>query len=259
MFTSAVGMAAQFTFPYVGLRRTPAGSVSSIVASFVMLSREGWFVTSAHVIDEIVALENESDIPHSEVWAIPGFATLRPRLTWARVHRPADIAIGRIEPVDPDSFTRLPLLRDTEAAPLVQGAAVCRLGFPFYGVAATFDEASGDFAIADGAFPIPRFALDGIVSRFNRRAAPDGSVGVFVETSTPGLRGQSGGPLLDVDGRLCGIQSHTEHLDLGFDARYLGADGVEVVERQFLNVGAATHVDEVRSLLDSEGIPYEVG
>ena len=110
-----------------------------------------------------------------------------------------------------------------------------------------------------GAFPVPSFALDGIVSRFRRVTADDGSAqATFVETSTPGLRGQSGGPLLDAAGRVCGIQSHTIHLDLGFDAQFSAGDGV-ACERQFLNVGESTHVADVIALLDEVGVHYQLG
>lgn len=39
---------------------------------------------------------------------------------------------------------------------------------------------------------------------------------MFIETSTPRLRGQSGGPIFDVNGAIWAIQSQTHHLKLGF-------------------------------------------
>jgi len=38
-----------------------------------------------------------------------------------------------------------------------------------------------------------------------------------IELSTPGLRGQSGGPLFNSEGIICGMQSSTNHLHLGFE------------------------------------------
>lgn len=269
MFAHAVQTAARFTHPYLGLRRSAQG-VSAVVAGFVVLNDAGWIVTSAHLIDEIAAREADvlaaveaatdpAAVAHTELWAVPGFVETRPRVTQAFLNRAADIAVARLEPCSPMAHDVLPRLRDTVAEPIEQGESVCRLGFPFHGIAAGFDEALGQFDVPADNFPVPRFALDGIVSRFNRRTAPDGTSAVFIETSTPGLRGQSGGPLLDRQGRICGIQSHTSHLDLGFDAAYTASDGSQVVERQFLNVGAASHVDEVRALLDVHGIGYALG
>jgi hypothetical protein len=45
-------------------------------------------------------------------------------------------------------------------------------------------------------------------------AAPANRKVKFIETSTPGLRGQSGGPLFDAKGEIWGIQSRTNFLEL---------------------------------------------
>jgi S1-C subfamily serine protease len=80
----------------------------------------------------------------------------------------------------------------------------------------------------------------------------------FIETSTPGLRGQSGGPLLDVKGEVWGVQSRTLHLDLGFKptVKEKGKD-VVVTERQFMHVGLATHVRHVVNLFNAFSVPYQ--
>ncbi len=270
MFTGAVRVATAFTNPYVGLRRRRGGTVFTTMGAFIVVNSDGWILTSAHVIDEIVGREHETQaadgetcadgiVAHVELWALPGFSETKPRLVEAHVNRVADVAVCRLEPFDAMSITGFPVLRDTYAEPIDQGMSVCRLGFPFCDVPATFAEDRGEFVLEEHAFPVPRFVLDGVVARFNRRFAEDGDASaVFIETSTPGLRGQSGGPLLDVGGRLCGVQSHTEHIDLGFDAQYATDEG-PVTERQFLNVGAASHVDEVRAMLDSAEVRYNLG
>lgn len=270
MFTRAIQTASTFTFPHVGLRRRPDGHVDSLVAGFVLLNDDGWIVTSAHVVEEIIAVggmsrddgpQPKDDISvteHTELWTVPGFQATQPRLVSGRVNPAADIAIGRIEPFDPKVGVGYPVLRDTGLDPVMQGESVCRLGFPFNNVAADFDQAGKRFDVPAGVFPMPRFALDGIVARFNRFVGPQGS-GLFIETSTPGLRGQSGGPLLDTLGRVVGIQSRTAHFDLGFDAHYAGAGGEMITERQFLNVGMATHVDELIRMLESDGVSFRRG
>lgn len=271
MFTHAIDVATKFTNPYVGLRRRANGEVFSTMGAFIVVNDDGWVITAGHVVDEIVARANEAEsagehgasggrvVASTELWAVPGFMMTKPHVVEAHVDRVADLALCRIEPFDGDSVAEYPVFRDTDAAPIEQGMSVCRLGFPFCDVPATYIEERREFALDDRAFPVPRFALDGMVARFNRRFADDGSASaLFIETSTPGLRGQSGGPLVDTSGRVCGVQSHTSHVDLGFDAQY-ATDGGVVTERQFLNVGAATHVDEVRAMLDSAGAKYRLG
>ena len=49
--------------------------------------------------------------------------------------------------------------------------------------------------------------------------------------------------------RICGIQSRTLHLPLGFSPK-VQRDGREVVEHQFLNTGLATHLTEVLAFLN---------
>lgn len=267
MFTEAVKVASFFTYPYVGLRSTVGGRTYTLLGSFVVLNAEGWIITSAHIFEEMLAAHRsaagqepgDERVAHcSEIWAVPGFQSTKPAVKGGRISPVADLALGKLEPFDADTLRSFPVLRDTNAEPLSQGETVCRYGFPFHAVDASFEESSG-FRVAPAAFPVPSFALDGIIARFNRRTSRDGASAMFVETSSPGLRGQSGGPLLDATGRLCGIQSQTAHLDLGFDASYAGDDGTRVIERQFLNVGLASHVDEVRQLLDAEGVSYRTG
>lgn len=273
MFQRAVAVADEFTFPYVGLRRRADDEVFSVVGAFVVVNSQGWVLTAGHIVDEIMAREQERALSgdqtaedadahvteRTEIWALPGFLGTQPRLAEARVNRLADLALCRLEPFDTSVVSAFPVFRDSEAHPIQQGMSVCRLGFPFYDIEASFDEEKQSFALADGAFPVPRFALEGVVSRFNQRTDPTQEASaMFIETSTPGLRGQSGGPLLDVSGRVCGIQSHTSHLDLGFDAHYENA-GQTVVERQFLNVGVASHVDEALRLMGEADVEYRRG
>lgn len=271
MFTHAIDVATRFTNPFVGLRRRASGDVFTTMGAFVVVNEEGWVLTSGHILDEILGHQNGVDgaeegaaqegsvTSHSELWAVPGFMNTKPHLAEAHLNQVADLAVCRLEPFDADAIAGYPIFRDISTAPIAQGTSVCRLGFPFCDVPATFDEDRHEFTLDDRAFPVPRFVLDGIVARFNRRFSEDGTASaLFIETSSPGLRGQSGGPLLDTSGRVCGVQSHTSHVDLGFDARYMTDAGV-VTERQFLNVGAATHVDEVRTLLDSLDVKYRLG
>jgi hypothetical protein len=268
VFVEALSIANHFTYPYVGLRHRASGEVNATIGAFVVVNDEGWALTAAHIVNDILAAEQQrtGDLPdedpvtdHVEIWATPGFAPGKPALAEARVRPFSDIAAVKFDAFDAGVFSAFPVLRDDDAEPIECGMSVCRLGYPFHYIDAGFDDDRRQFQLPGSAFPVPAFALDGIVARFSQMTSEDGSAsGLFIETSTPGLRGQSGGPLLDVAGRVCGIQSHTSHLDLGFDAHY-SADDEVVTERQFLNVGAATHVSEIRSLLGEAGVRYQLG
>jgi len=81
---------------------------------------------------------------------------------------------------------------------------------------------------------------------------------LYVETSTPGLRGQSGGPIYDKDCRICGMQAQTVHLPLGFHPT-VEYEGKTVVENQFLNVGMGVHVKTIASMLKDRQVKFETG
>ena len=99
--------------------------------------------------------------------------------------------------------------------------------------------------------------MDGLMTRnVLTGKSPDGLYEYkWIETSSPGLRGQSGGPTFDKEGKLWAIQSKTMHLPLGFSPK-LVIDGKEVVENQFLNVGHGVHVATITKFLDFYKVKY---
>ena len=102
------------------------------------------------------------------------------------------------------------------------------------------------------------FPNDGMVTRIVSRGMTNDNKfeRLYVETSTPGLRGQSGGPVFDTEGRLCAMQVQTVHMPLGFHPT-VEYDGKSVVENQFLNVGLGVHVRTIRAVLDDRGVRYD--
>ena len=97
-----------------------------------------------------------------------------------------------------------------------QGKFLCRLGFPFPEFTNyIFNKDTDDIEWTNtGVNVSPRFPIEGMVTRF----LVDQQHGLYgIELSTPGLRGQSGGPLFDRNGTVYGMQFSTKHLHLGFD------------------------------------------
>jgi hypothetical protein len=252
VFEDAAERAGEYTCPFVGLRRRPDKSVFSNIGAFIVLNREGWVLTAAHLMNEIAASRRTDQVAEAvEIWAIPGFSESHPTIAENIVLPAADLALVRLEPFDPGQIAAYPTLRPEDES-VRPGMPIARLGYPFHEVKADFDEERKSFDITSG-FPVPRFVSDGIVSRFRASRTDDGVEYEYIQTSTPGLRGQSGGPLLDEAGRVCGVQSKTVHFDLGFDA-HIERDGERLVEHQVLNVGEAAHVSSVRTFLREHDI-----
>jgi len=163
----------------------------------------------------------------------------------------ADLAVGRIDGFAAEQIAGYPEFRIGGLRP---GVSLCRLGFPFHTVAASYDEATDRFRLAPETLPIPRFPNEGILTRLQVAADSQAPFPVtFIETSSPGLRGQSGGPIFDTEGHVWGIQSHTAHISLGFDP-VLEIEGRRVTEHQFMNVGVAASSETVVAFLAHVGV-----
>lgn len=289
MFATANSLARQFTHPMIVSARRRRGSVDTSVGAFIVLNRDGWIVTAAHVFGlaskatsdapkvaeqaariaalradaampperlarEIAKLERSADpdlITHSSTWCGRDGVTLRDVRTVVET----DIAIARLDPVPADMVATLPVLKNP-AVGLDPGRSLCRLGYAFTRVESAFDETAGGFRVKG---EVPYFPLEGMFTRIvDAGRTPDQKLAIrFIETSSPGLRGQSGGPLFDVQGRVWGIQSRTQHLALGFNPE-AEISGRKTQVPQFINLGLAVHVGTLIEILDGMGVPCEV-
>lgn len=293
MFRDAVRTAAGFTRPVVISSRKVNGDCQSSVGACVIVNREGWLLTAAHLfglieqqsaaartfrkyradvraMDHDVAstrLYRKKKIRHLEV---PRPDAVRDHSTWwgvdgaqvrdVRLAPAADLALARLEPFDPGSVARYPVFK-TPGADYLPGRSLCRLGFPFHDITPAYDEEQGAFVLPKGAVPLPLFPLEGMLTRIliarapalTSKDAPD-ETSLFIETSSPGLRGQSGGPIFDPDGVVWGLQSHTRHYPLGFAPPVPGRGHVE---EQFLNAGVGVHAEPILQLLDRFGVAHQ--
>ncbi len=175
-------------------------------------------------------------------------------------HPTQDLALLRFE-----GFNRLlykshaTFLGDTSR--VKPGRSLCRLGYPFpeftnFRYNAALDDIEW---ISTGRATSPSFPIDGIVTRLSG----DGNAILGVELSTPGLRGQSGGPLFDTAGLIYGMQSATSHLHLGFDIEdhevLINGRKRRVSNYPFLNVGRCVHVDVIKAFLREKGVAFYEG
>ena len=177
-----------------------------------------------------------------------------------KFHPNLDVALLKF-----NGFTRLlcdsfpTFARDGDS--LKQGKSLCRLGFPFpefsnYG----YDESMDSIGWTQtGQELTPRFPMDGMLTR---HVAGEGGKLIAFELSTPGIRGQSGGPVFDIAGKICGMQSLTKHLDLEFDVDVevqRGASRRRVQESAFLHVGGCIHVNVLKDFMRANGVQFQEG
>lgn len=266
MFADAYEIVTRFTRPAVVSTRTWDGTVTSGLAAFVVLNEDGWVATAAHLLSPLLVWREHQDkiARHREKGGKPNRKWITNHSFWwgwdginmAEVHvrKESDLALGRLEPFEPGIVSDYPVLKDPGS--LRPGTSLCRLGFPFHELKTQWDAKTEQFLVPEGALPAPLFPIEGI---FTRQVRAEGSIlPRFIETSSPGLQGQSGGPVFDTQGRVWGIQSRTHHLNLGFSPR-LEVAGKQVTEHQFLNVGLAVHPSEILDLADEKDIQITVG
>jgi hypothetical protein len=84
-----------------------------------------------------------------------------------------------------------------------------------------------------------------------------------LEISTPALNGQSGGPLIDTKGLLCGINTHISSLEFHYNFK-IPAPGtlnekVTIKYQPMLIVGQCLHADIIKNFLRANGIKYYEG
>ncbi|WP_424946608.1 S1 family peptidase [Candidatus Spongiihabitans sp.] len=293
MFAKAYSIASCFTLPVVISSRSDQGECKSTIGACVVVNRDGWILTSAHLIKEIQR-QQDSSMKHSaygdevrkleqdtvadkryrkskvRTFQRPSKDSVRNHSVWwgrdgaqlrdLSVLPGADLALGRLQPFDPDSVAHYPAFKNpaTDYAP---GRSLCRLGFPFHEIKPTFDQQKNAFVLPQGAVPLPLFPLEGIFTRVVIAPMPgadERTPGKFIETSSPGLMGQSGGPIVDAQGVVWALQSHTRHYPLGFSPPVPGqGKSTDKKEHQFLNVGLGVHAESILQFLTSRKVAHQ--
>jgi len=285
MFSTACQLASQFTRPLVVSTRSYNGRVDAAIGAYIVVNSDGWVVTAAHAFGALVkynedfksiqaynALIEEADakqltgkdrrkllvtakpdpdwITHQSYWVGKDGLTFTDITLLA-----GDFAIARLVG-DWDRPSCYPTFKSPES--LLPGTSLCKLGFPLIDVPCGFDETANSFSLS---FPqnLAFFPLEGIFSRDVLSNDPvTGNVERYIETSSPGLKGQSGGPIYDRNGVVWGIQVRTQHYPLGFDTS-LAVDAKTKVGAQFLNVGWGVHPHTIVEGLRTRGVAFEVG
>ncbi|MBI5343624.1 MAG: trypsin-like peptidase domain-containing protein [Deltaproteobacteria bacterium] len=289
MFADACKLAARYTYPVVIARRYFDRTTECGCAAFVVLNEQGWIATAAHLLaaddalqrscreisayyGKILGIQAEPDLTIEEKrkkisrlktdpkwvtnvsfrWGNDGM-----RLREVRLLPEADLAIGRLEPFDPDRFRPFPVVKDP--ASLDVGTPLCKLGYPFQQVKASYDESDGGFRLSTGPQPLSGFPMEGIYTRtLTAGKSSDGRYNIkFLETSSPGLIGQSGGPLFDSRGTLWGVQSRTDMHSFPIRTRIPGRERTNK-EILSLNLGVAIHPELLVSYLMDQEIPFRL-
>jgi hypothetical protein len=294
MFVAAIERADQFTRPIHSIARF-WGSTTVVpgTATLFFVNADGWALTCGHVVRQLAAADallakftqfkaERAALPagpkrRNAVRALEkkhAYADRQPVELYnnfvnciegpldieAQLHPSLDMALLKFK-----NFTRLhcttfPVFA-AKGGDLKQGKFLCRLGYPFPEFSNFAYDSNADQIrwTTSGQSHTPRFPIEGMVTR--HLADAHGAI-VGFEMSTPGLRGQSGGPVFDADARVWGMQSATNHLDLDFDVDLellRAGQKKRVQESAFLHVGHCLHVDVLKQFMRDKGVHFQEG
>ena len=228
----------------VGARRHANGKViGTVLGCGIVLNEDGYCLTAGHVLEGAQDLAQQPAAPgkgKNRITDSVFFAVVQGKVRQflrMAVSNVADVGVAQLREPPPPSY-QFPVLR-TSTIP--QGEMLCRVGYPALApFRPTFTEGQG-FNFPPSVLSLPSFASSTMVGRVT--IEPQGNI--WIETGEPGLPGQSGGPLVDLDGRVCGIQARTAHLPLG--------------RQHHVHVGQAVHIAVAMQMLDERGISYQKG
>jgi Trypsin-like peptidase domain len=292
MFESAIEKVLQFTRPLHSITRTYGGLVSPGTSTFFFVNDAGVAITCKHVVNLIPSAENlnqtflkfkaerdklpkdnkyrqhlqglEAKYKYSKETTVQlknNFLNCFDKIDQIvyHSHMTLDLAILEFKGFNQIFYTsHATFIKDSNT--IKQGKYLCRIGFPFPEFKNfRHNPDTDDIEWTNTGNPnSPAFPIDGIVTRFVGDPNAGGFVGL--EMSTPGLKGQSGGPLFDVNGNVYGLQFATNHLHLGFDIKdkEIIHDGrkSKVSNYPFLHVGICLHVDKIKEFLTQHNIVF---
>lgn len=290
MFADAYIKAGKFTRPVIISTRKSNGKVECECGAFILINDEGWVLTVAHILNSFLTFQNNQKAIAEHTQAVEAInkdqilieKQRRKKINrlnfdgdWISNHSfwwgangiqidefkffyEGDIAIGKIKDFKPFDGFEYPKIKNPKNIRI--GTFLCKLGYPFYGINTTFDESKNGFVLAEGTLPLPFFPIEGMYTRNIHIKSKTNKTNFeikFLETSSPGLRGQSGGPIFDKDGVVWAVQSRTQHFPLGFSPS-IERNGKKIEENQFLNVGWGVHPELIASFLNEYKVKFEM-
>ncbi len=232
MFADACEMMKKCTLPVISIEYTVGGTAISAIGSFVIINNEGWAITAAHILKpfkkysedhmKIVEVLTHNENNHEKLELNPNWVEDF-QFWWGgenidteyiELFEDVDIAVIKLSHLEDQGY--YPTFKDPDS--LRPGTSLCRMGFPFIENIAVLDEETNKMRINDSLLPVPIFPNEGMYTRIVRNdIESEIHRCLLIETSTPGFKGQSGGPIFDKHGFLVGIQTKTHVVDTGIE------------------------------------------
>ncbi len=285
MFSEAIQKIEGFIRPTIICKRTENGEVSAEGATIIIINKEGWFLGATHKFEVIPLLKRHRQEKETMASNRKNFESmntptakkelekLKPDPNWLTassiwpgtdgqkivdldVIPEADLLLGRLDPFDASTVTNYPVFKDP-SKPLPAGTSLCKVGYSYTALTTKYDEKKNNFSL--DFKNLVTSPLDGIYTRDIAFHTPEErKIPIkFIETSSPGLRGQSGCPVFDAEGRVWGMHSKSHHLPLDTNASTkIGEETMQIP--QFLSVSWAVHPEVITGFLKERKISFDM-
>ena len=291
MFVDAIEKTSRYTRPVHSIMRTYGGKkIIPGAATLFFVNEEGYAVTCKHVAELLAkseAINTHYNNFRNELNKLPKDGKFKMHLkglelkykytaetiiqiknsfvdcvsplsgfSWFN-HPDFDLSIIKFNDYTNRHYTDFAIFKKDITA-IKQGEFLCRLGYPFPEFTNfIYNETTDDIEwTATGNNGSPRFPIEGMVTRFLMEK--NGLYGI--ELSTPGLKGQSGGPLFDKQGIVCGMQFSTKHLHLGFDLVdkeiFIDNKSKKVTDYSFIHLGQCIDAAVIKKFLTDNQVKF---
>lgn len=291
MFIKAIENVSEFTRPIHTILRTYSGKqIIPGAATLFFINEEGYALTCKHVIELLTNSDNvlkkynnfkierdrlvkdgkykqnlkglelkykfnlETEIQLKSTFV--DCVDVMSGFTW-QTHSKYDLAVLKFNDYKKLLYKNFAVFKKNTSE-IKQGKQLCRLGFPFPEFTNfRYNEDTDDIEWTTTGINIsPKFPLEGMITRF---LAEDNKI-FGIEMSTPGLRGQSGGPLFDNNGIVYGMQFSTKHLHLGFDLIdkeiLINNKIKKISDYSFIHLGQCIHAGIIKEFLIEKKIKF---
>ncbi|MBN8834002.1 MAG: hypothetical protein ABS68_12085 [Niastella sp. SCN 39-18] len=285
MFVKAIERVSDFTRPIHSILRIyPSNNIIPGAATLFFVNENGYAITCKHVAESLLHAENINQQYiqfRNETKAGKNLQELEAKYKYGQdhiiqiknnfvdsidsmtgftthIHPTLDLAIIKFNDFKKTYYKSYAHFAKNDEG-IKQGKFLCRLGFPFpefnnYRYNVSLDDIEW---LNTGNTASPRFPIEGMITRF----LGDAQHGLYgIEMSTPGLRGQSGGPLFNEKGTICGMQFNTKHLHLGFDMEdkeiWIENKQKKVSDYSFIHLGQCIHANTIKAFLKQHQVKY---
>lgn len=289
MFKKAYEVSSKFTFPLIVAIRFYDKTLEFGLGAFVIINDDGWIMTAAHNVlapfvfnehqekikdytDKVERINSNNKLNEKQRKALA--RAIKPNMKWVTdfaiflggqlvkieefyIYPEHDIAFFRLEKKAISGITNFPKIINPDS--ISPGTSLLKVGYPFIEVKGSFNDETNAFELPRDIFPVPFYPIEGIYTRdVANGTTQDKSMNIlFLETSSPGLKGQSGGPICDVEGNIYAIQSQNITISMGFKGAVKEAKKI-IESDQFLNMGVGVHVRTIVELLKKHSIKFDI-